>query len=345
MGFFSNILKGPDNFSYPVNFTKQLVILEKDFNLYERYYEELLKYQRLKPEDTKYWLTFNKEVLNARFIAYINATNIPNNIDISIKIAQLYCNDFLITPKSFFGIMLYSSLYNDKAKLLKYSDVILNYIDQPDDERLYEKNFCNPGKKGIDYGKLLGSIKIGDEWDHGDFFTKGGSYRLGIDYRYYGTKENIWYYKYKLLIELTKYDDALEYLQECINRKGENFDILLLKIQTLELIGEKKEALSLLDFLIFKYPDSILALQKRFELLLKVDEFESALKDISEILSKEPTLENKKLRDDLIQKINEKNQNQNDFQSDIEIQLKMKYAKGEITEEEYLKKRKILELD
>lgn len=345
MGFFSRSTKqSNNNLNQVSNISNQLINYEKSFQTYEQYFKHLNDSYQTNTGYVKQWVEINKEYLNARLISFLNT---PNNVDIAIKIANLYCKEFFIIPSSFFGLMLYTSLFNDKKNLEKYLDIICDYIDQPKEESQYQKNLYVNGQRTLDSGDyrgILGQYKIDGEWDHGGFFEFRGSYINGVDTRFYTTKKSIWEYKYQLLIDLGKFDTALlflDYRQELI---GETLNILLLKIETLELLGKQKEKLDLLNFILLKYPNNLISLKKRMDFYLENHDYEKALNDINLILSIKPTMELQKSRDEIIEKINQNNSSVN-VKSDIETQLKLKYAKGEISEDEYLRKREILELD
>ncbi|MDX8551774.1 hypothetical protein KHC33_04115 [Methanospirillum sp. J.3.6.1-F.2.7.3] len=342
MGFFSRNSKKPNSTSDQTKSSIDHIIKsESNFSSYEQYLNLL---DELKHTNIKEWIKNYSQYLNARLITYLN---VSHNVDIAIKIADIYCKEFFITPMTFFGLILYTSLFNDKKNLEKYSDIICDYIDQPKEESQYRKELYVNGQRTLDsgdYRDILGQYKIDVQWDNGQFFQFGGSYINGIDTRFYTTKKSIWEYKYQLLIDLGKFDTALLFLDNRQKLFGETLKILMLKIETLELLGKQKDKLDLLNFLLLKYPNNLISLEKRMNFYLENHDYERALNDINLILSIKPTMELQKTRDEIIDKINNNNSSVN-INSDIETQLKLKYAKGEISEDEYLRKRKILEFD
>ncbi|MDX8551773.1 hypothetical protein KHC33_04120 [Methanospirillum sp. J.3.6.1-F.2.7.3] len=348
MGFFSRNRKEPDkDLKQTNNITNQLGNYELNLHSYEYYLEKLEKSFQLYPDLTKAWAEKNKEYLNARLITYLNTPNLPNNIDFAIKLANLYCKNLFITPMTFFGLVLFTSLYDNDKELKKYSQVILDYLNN------YQEVFRNIVKidvdiQSVDYGPILGQNKIEVEWDHGQFFdTKQGSATFGISNSWtphYVIWGWIWQFISHLLVKLNQYDEALNYLKFLYEHKVDQDRVLVSKFRLLHDLGRTKEALDILDFILIKDPNDEWALNKRSNIFLNTNDYERALKDINTLYSLDPTLELKKTREEVIEKIN-CNKQISDKNGDIENQLKLKFASGELSEEEYIRKRKILELD
>lgn len=354
MGFFSRNRKEPDkDLKQTNNILNQLGNFEMDLPSYEYYLEKLEESFQLYPDLTKAWAEKNKKYLNARLITYLNTPNLPDNIDFAIKIANLYCKNLFITPMTFFGLILYTSLYDNEKELKKYSPVILDYLNNYKEESCYIWKYYSgddPDEKtqSGDYGTILGQNTVEVEWDHGNFFnTKSGSSIFGISNSWtphYITWGNIWQYRLHLLATLNQNEEALNYLDFLYDHNVYPDRVLKNKILLLHNLNRTKEALDILDFILIKDPNDEWALNKRSNIFLNTNDYERALKDINTLYSLDPTLKLKKTREEVIEKIN-CNKQISDKNGDIENQLKLKFASGELSEEEYIRKRKILELD
>lgn len=165
--------------------------------------------------------------------------------------------------------------------------------------------------------------------------------------------EYIWLDKWKLLSKLNHHEAALDLIEDSKEYRNNNSiyiddfepeiidgQLFLYKAISLEKTGDYEESLKIYEYLLLKDPEDAYLWERKAEITEKLGMIKDAINAYNNLLAISPSYEIQQRRDSLVIK----SKNNNLDQSDPLALLKIKFAKGEISEDVYVTKKRLLTL-